>query len=121
MNPPINLETEVFEKIEGALEKQNRQKKIFGWSFFILLTIVLVPIMIYTFHEFQESGFYNYSSLAFSDTQIIFNNLNDFILSVTDSIPFLSITVILSVIFFLLLSLRYAGDLKRQFFYKKIN
>jgi predicted nucleic acid-binding Zn ribbon protein len=116
--PPANLETEVFEKIEGVLEKENRRKKVFGFSFFFIFVCALIPVIIYMIVELQQSGLYNYSSLLFSDTGIIAGNAREFILSITDLIPFIPITIVLSVIFLLLLSIKYAVNVREHFLYK---
>jgi len=118
VNLPHNLETEVFEKIEGALEKENRHKKVFGFSFSAIFIILCIPVIMYVASEFARSGFYTYFSLLFTDTNVTLSNINEFGSSIVDAIPFLSVTIASSVLFFLLLSVRYAVNRKAKFVYK---
>ncbi len=56
--------------------------------------------------DFAQSGFYQYLSLVFSDGHIT-SYWKEIILSITESIPMISLTLSLALVFIFILSLRF--------------
>ncbi len=115
---PAGLKEGILYKIEMALERQNRNRKIWGFSLMSLSVVSFIPLIIYTISEFQKTGFYSYLSLLFTDSRIVFSNFNEFLLSLVDSFPFFAITMILISIFVILISVKYATNVKKNLIYK---
>lgn len=56
--------------------------------------------------ESSNLGFFSYLSLIFSDSSIVVNYCNDYILTLVDSLPVASLVLSVSLLFLLVLSLR---------------
>jgi hypothetical protein len=91
-----------------AREKRTTRFKL--WSFGLLGFISLaglIPAFKMLLTDMAHSGFYEYFSLIFSDTGSIFSYWKELTLSITESLPVVSIIFTLSLLFICFLSLRY--------------
>lgn len=75
----------------------------------LLSSIGLVPAFKILLNDLATSGFYEYSSLTFSDGKMIMVYWKEFILLLAESLPVLSIILALTLIFILFLSLKYGA------------
>jgi hypothetical protein len=71
-----------------------------------LSAIAMVPTAQYTMGEFYQSGFYQYSSLLFSDGGSMLPFWKEFTITLAESAPLLGITLSLALVFVLLGSLQ---------------
>ncbi|OGI59852.1 hypothetical protein A3C60_00380 [Candidatus Nomurabacteria bacterium RIFCSPHIGHO2_02_FULL_37_45] len=90
-------------------DKRNLHLKFWTFSFIGLISLVgLVPAFKILSNNLVQSGFYEYLSLAFTSDGSILNYWRDFLLLLGESLPVMSITLLLSLIFIFFLSLKYA-------------
>ncbi|MDR3519736.1 MAG: hypothetical protein P4L63_02530 [Candidatus Pacebacteria bacterium] len=69
--------------------------------------ITLIPVFQTLLTNLSHSGFYDYFSLIFSDSGLMFSYWKEFTLSLAESLPMTSIIFTLSLVFIFLLSFRY--------------
>lgn len=82
--------------------------KLWAFSFVGLTSLVgLIPAWRILSSDLAQSGFYEYLSLIFSSGNSFFSYWKEFLFSVAESLPTMSIILSLSLIFTLFLSLRY--------------
>jgi len=105
--PEVNFE----EKAWRAVVVHDKHMALFQlWIFFfigIFSLAGLVPMVKILFSDFAKSGFYEYISLAFSDSGLIMSNLKEYVFSLVESLPMVSIILSFSLIFVFFMSLRY--------------
>ena len=90
-------------------EKSSTRIKLWSLSFVLFLsTIGLIPAFEILLNNLAHSGFYEYFSLIFSDSKLIFSYWKELIFSIAQSLPVMSIVLSLSLIFVFFLSLKYA-------------
>jgi len=108
LNPPEFLAQDVWSSIVLYDRRINRLKlwvfSLIGLSSFLGLIQVSKILL----NDFAHSGFYEYISLAFSSGGAIINYWRDFLSSLAESLPVISITLSLGLVFIFLLSLKYA-------------
>ena len=91
-----------------AREKRNTQTKF--WAFFSLGATSLaglVPVFKVLSNDLSQSGFYEYSSLIFSDTGLMLSYWKELSFSLAESLPIMSIVFTLSLLFVIFLSIKY--------------
>ncbi len=92
------------------ITRENRMARVKLWVFGIIGTISLiglVPALQALSNNMTQSGFSSYFSLIFSDGGSIASFWKEFILSLGESLPILSVIFALSLLFVCGLSLRY--------------
>lgn len=116
IEPSPKLEGLVLSKIQFLKEKQTKRKLIFSYlglagSFgsFVLAVFSYGQILF-------NSDFWNLLKLLATDAGIIFENRNDFVLSLLETFPAASLAIILIPAFVLLVSL--SAYFKSIYFYK---
>lgn len=103
---PENLSEKIINRI-GLVEKRfARTRLVFFGALALASVIAFIPALKYLINDFSNSGFYQYLSLIFSDSEVILASWREFSLSLAESLPFLSIAALFSVIFALLWSLK---------------
>lgn len=88
----------------------NRRRVVAIWSFSIMgvaALAVLVPVLKTLFSELSKSGFYDYASLLFSGSGIV-SYWKDFMASLADSLPTVSIFYTLGLVLIFIISVKYA-------------
>ncbi len=89
-------------------EKRNTQIKLWSFASMGFVSIIgLIPAIKILLTDLSQSGFYEYLSLAFSDSGLILSIWREFIFSLAESLPILSVIFTLSLIFIFFLSLKY--------------
>jgi len=90
-------------------EKRIAKLKLGLFSLIGMLSLVgAVPVFKTLITDFTQSGFYEYFSLIFSDSGLILSIWREFVFSLIESLPVLSIILSLTLIFIFFLSLKYA-------------
>jgi hypothetical protein len=96
----------------GIVVRNRRIARLKLWIFsFMGFTsfIGLIPAWYALSSDLTQSGFYEYFSLIFSSDGSIFTYWKEFALSIAESLPTTSIALSLSLVFVLLISLRYVA------------
>ena len=94
-----------------VMKREKRNTKIKLWIFTlagITSLVGLVPAFRILGSDLAQSGFYEYLSLAFSDSGLILSAWREFMFSLAESLPVLSVIFTLSLVFIFFLSLKYA-------------
>ncbi|MFA5840968.1 MAG: hypothetical protein WC847_01690 [Candidatus Paceibacterota bacterium] len=92
--------------------RENHKNNIKLWSsaFLGIISIAgLIPAFKILLGDLAQSGFYEYFSLVFSDGTTVLSYWKEFIFSITESLPTMSIILSLSLIFTLFLSIKYVA------------
>ena len=93
-----------------VMKREKRNTKIKLWIFTlagITSLVGLVPAFRILGSDLAQSGFYEYLSLAFSDSGLILSAWREFMFSLAESLPVLSVIFTLSLVFIFFLSLKY--------------
>lgn len=102
-----NLAQNVWQTIVTR-EKRNTRIKLWVFSLAGIASLAgLIPAFKILSNDLAQSGFYEYSSLVFSDGISHLSYWKEFLFSLAESLPMVSIILLLSLIFTLFLSLKY--------------
>lgn len=105
--PEADLADNIWHTI-CARNKRITNLKLFIFSLVSLASLSgLIPAVKMLSSDFSKSGFYKYLSLVFSDGGSVMSHFREFILSLAEALPVLSIILSLSLIFVFFLSIRY--------------
>ncbi|MFA6257569.1 MAG: hypothetical protein WC671_00985 [Candidatus Paceibacterota bacterium] len=91
------------------IKREKRDTKIKFWAFASMgftSFVGLVPAVKILINDFTQSGFYDYFSLLFSNSEVVFSYWKELGFSLAESLPTMSITLTLSLVFILILSLK---------------
>ncbi|MFA6354440.1 MAG: hypothetical protein WCX12_02030 [Candidatus Paceibacterota bacterium] len=108
LEPPDGL----LDKIILRINTERRRRTIrFRIGLFGVLAVTAVAAFIPAWQELQSemagSGFSQFFSLIFSDTQVVLTYWREFILSLIESMPILGITVVLGLVLVFLASVKF--------------
>lgn len=107
IEPSVGLKENIIYKIE----KEVKKKAIFTFVFGVLTSLTSVLVMIYSsiliIKDYYTSGLSEYISLIFSDSSVILGFWKEFIYLVVESLPFITITLVLLSLFSFVWSLKY--------------
>jgi len=99
------------EKIIYRIEKETKQKALFAFVFGGLTSLTSVLAMVYSLvlivKDYYISGLSEYVSLIFSDSSTILSFWKEFIFSVVESLPFLTMTLTLFSLWIFVWSIKY--------------
>ena len=82
-----------------------RRRFVYASIVFLSATVITIPAWLAFWSDFTQSGFAQYVSLMFYDFKIVLAHWQDFGLSLLETFPIVSTTVLLSLIFAILVSL----------------
>ncbi len=106
VEPETGLNERIFKSINKK-EKDLYQLKLVTFTIIGLSSLAtLIPVIKILINDFNNSGLYEYSSLIFSNTESILTLGKEYILIIAESMPILSITLTLSVLFIFILSIK---------------
>lgn len=108
INLPEGLTQAVLWQIEMERRRIARFRFVGMGAVAGLSALAMVPTAQYTMAEFYQSGFYQYSSLLFSDGGSALSYWKELTLILAESAPLLGITLSLALIFVLVGSLQSA-------------
>jgi predicted nucleic acid-binding Zn ribbon protein len=90
-------------------EKRSRMIRFSGYSIITITSLAaIVPATLSLFHQFGQSGFTQYASLVISDSGILAGYWKQFAVTLVESIPGVSLAVVLVVLLVLVWSARSA-------------
>lgn len=108
IDPPSDLSEKIMSRLRIEKRRLTVKRRIF---IFFLTTIVSITLFIPAFKELQlsvnESGFWQFSSLFFSDFKIVLTNWQLFSLSLLESLPGISLLSFLAVVLIFFESCRF--------------
>jgi hypothetical protein len=108
INPKENLADIVWQAVLTR-ERNIARIRLAIFSFIGIVSLMgLVPISKTLLNDFSQSGFYEYLSLAFSDSGAMITYWKEFSLLLAESLPAISIIFLFTLIFIFFLSLKYA-------------
>jgi predicted nucleic acid-binding Zn ribbon protein len=83
-------------------EKRARNTKLIGYSVLAVLSIIIiVPATTSLVHQFGNSAFGQYASLVFSDAGVLAGYWKQFGITLIESVPIFSLTVVLGMVLML--------------------
>lgn len=120
---PVQASPYLFEKIMTRIQLEQQKalasvkRRFIFFSFLAATTIGLFfPVWAQFQDEMSQTGFSQFISLLSSDLNSLANTWQEFALSLLESFPFFSLTLLLSVLFLLLSSFKFlARDIKNVF------
>jgi len=106
------LPEKLFSKIMTRIHKEQklstiRTRLIIFSVTFISSIIALLPTTQALITSFKESGFMEFLSLIISDIEIVFNNWQDYSITLLESLPVTNIAILLTILFISLKSMQY--------------
>ncbi len=104
---PKDLKSKVINRLVTTEKRNIRTERSIGFAFFIAAFSSISYLCLYAAKELIASGFYNYFSLIFTDTKVVFANFSDFSAMILESLPFFTIIALLSMLIILLFAYRY--------------
>lgn len=105
--PPENLFGKIMQRINQERRLSVLKRKLAIVSFAATCSLAaFVPVFKMAQAEFSQSGFFQFFSLIFSDFGTIITQWQSFVFTLLESLPLVSITALLAVIFVFLLSLK---------------
>ncbi len=97
--PRENLRGMVLAIINAERKRLAKIRLFYTSAFGLVSLLAVVPVTQYFLAEFSQSGFYQYLSLIFSDGSTALANWKELTLSLLESLPVTSMTIILVIIF----------------------
>ena len=106
--PPEYLFGKIMSRIEAEKRLIAIRRKIFVFAGAIILSLIaMVPSVGAFSQNMGQSNFIQFVSLIFSDGRSILLYWNSFSLALLESLPVISLTIVLSLVFILLASFRF--------------
>ena len=102
IEPPNGLCRKILLHIQHIQRRIARIKLGASATAMAVTALLAVPVFEYAFQEFSQSGFFQYFSLQFSDSEIMLFSWKEFILSLAESLPSLGIAAVFMTVFVLL-------------------
>ena len=94
---PTNLEAVIIKRVKCEQKRFARIRFSFQSTLAGASLIGLVEAGIYLFKSIQQTGFYEYASLAFSDGAVLSLYWKELVLSLVDSLPLFGLIIFMSV------------------------
>ena len=112
LNTKIEADSSLAQNIWDSIIARNKRVarfKLWAFSSVSLASLIgFIPAWHLISNDLAQSGIYEYLSLAFSNGSSFFAYWKEFVLSIAESLPTISIALSLSLIFIFFLSLRFA-------------
>ena len=106
-DPDHNLKDKIWQKLI-IRNKRIAYLKLISFSSISTASLVgFIPMFKILANDFTQSGFYEYLSLTFSKGGLFSKYSQDFLYSLAESLPTMSIVFTLALVFVFFLSLRY--------------
>ena len=115
IEPPEKLYRDILTRIGREKRRIARIQFALSGITAIISVIALVPAGFYAFREFYQSEFYQYLSAIFSDGGIALAYWKEFLLSLAESAPLLESTILLSLVFVFMVTLKLAAKSAKNF------
>lgn len=105
INPSSGLEGRVLARIEAEIGRAARRKRLFSWIGFGASFATAVVAIVYAGSALVQSEFWSLSSLLFTDAGVVLADWQTFGLSLLETLPAVSLTLLLVPVTVLFLSL----------------
>lgn len=115
INPPAGLQQKILERLRQAQKRAIFWRLIFFSSTTILSLVALVPVLQTAYARLIESGFTRFFSLLFSDFTLITSFWRSFAMSLLETLPIMSLVVILIVLAVFLESIKLLDKETKKF------
>jgi len=103
---PKNLSEKIINRIEFVERRSAKMRLVFFGALAVASVVAFIPALKYLINDLNNSGFYQYLSLVFSDSGIILASWKEFSLSLAESLPIFSTIIFLATIFIFLESIK---------------
>lgn len=114
---PNGLSARIFVEIERRQAKSARIRFAVFLSVLTTSVALFIPVVTMLWNDLVDSGSTNFFSMMFTDFSVVMASGWNFVLSLLENLPILSVVIFLSVIFTILLSLYFLqSDLKKVFY-----
>jgi len=117
VEPPIRLKGLILRRIEMEKSRLMKRKMVLIYSGLSLSSGAFLFVFFSFGNAILKSDFWNLLSLIFSDAEVVISHWSDFVLSLLETLPVVSITVILIPVFAILLILNYYSKLSNKINY----
>ena len=107
IEPSIGLKENIIYRIEKEANKMAIFTFVFGGITSLTSVLVMIYSSILIIKDYYVSGLSEYISLIFSDSSVILGFWKEFIYSVVESLPFITITLVLLSLLGFVWSLKY--------------
>lgn len=106
-SPESRLSGDIWSTLVNR-NRRNTQTKFWVYSVLSSISFIsLFPTLKQLGVSFERSGFYDYFSLAFSDSKLALLHSKEVSLSLVESLPVLNIILFLSIVLIFIMSLRF--------------
>jgi len=102
---PERLNQAISRKIQIYQTERLRRFRLVNLFLALISVLAFVPAAIYVQKSAVESGFWDYASLLLSDTTYVFGHLNQYLGLIGETIPLISLTLVIALIAVLTLSI----------------
>lgn len=114
VRPPATLRRIILARVR-AIERRLNRWRLVGFGALAMGAVAgIIPAINYLAGAFGQSGFYQYFTLAFSDSRVLTNYGQEFGLSLLESLPLWGLVALLGAITLLLWSLPQATRAARM-------
>ncbi len=112
-SPPPHLQQSIVKRIKK--NAQRRTALVFGLYSALALGMLgaFIPAYFYMKNEIARTGFSEFLALAYSDSALVVSNWREMTLTLLESLPIMSITIMLGLTFTFLVSLRMMAQVSR--------
>lgn len=94
---PINLVNKIILSVDKKVSHDSKIKAL-GLSFVSFISFLIsIPIISQIITSFTQSGFYNYISIIFSDSDVVFIYWKEILISLIESLPVIGIASLLAI------------------------
>ncbi len=104
--PPHELYARIEKRIHRLEKRAYRMSLALFGSTFVLSSLALIPSLAYLTQEFSRSSFGQYLTLLSSDGDVMLMYWKELAFSLAESLPLAGVTLVLTVTFVLLYSLK---------------
>lgn len=95
---PINLVNKIILSVDKKVSHDSKIKAL-GLSFVSFISFLIsIPIISQIITSFTQSGFYNYISIIFSDSDVAFIYWKEILISLIESLPVIGIASLLAIV-----------------------
>lgn len=112
----------LFDKIMAKIALKRRRRAILSFAFSSMMLVAgavfMVPVLLDVHAAMIQSGTYQFVSLMFSNFSEVAASWQDYVFSLFESLPILSIAAFLATVLFVLASLRFISRDVKILFYR---
>ena len=121
--PPADLLYKIMDRIGAEKKRRQIRRHLAFFSLSLIGSVAaFYPAGQMLWHDFNASGFFQFFSLLFSDSEIVLKYWQNFLFSLLEALPIVSVIILLSLVWIFLESLKFfVRDLKDFQLIKHLN